>query len=58
MNFCTAIEMLTKDITLEVRDSTISSFRAMPMPHAKSEEARVRMDNVGEYNLIKVCKTF
>eukprot|EP00956_Cyclotella_meneghiniana_P021417 scaffold39038_cov78-Cyclotella_meneghiniana.AAC.2 len=51
-NFCTAIKMLTKDINLGSEGFKISSFCVTSHnAHAKSEEARVRLDNVGEYNL-------
>ena len=56
-NFCTAIEMLTKDIYLG-SEGFNNLFLLRHNAHAKSEEARVRLDTVGEYNLGEMPNKF
>jgi DNA damage-binding protein 1 len=56
-NFCTAIEMLTKDIYLG-SEGYNNLFLLRHNSEAKSEEARVRLDTVGEYHLGEMPNKF
>ena len=56
-NFCTAIEMLTKDIYLG-SEGFNNLFLLRHNAYAKSEEARVRLDTVGEYHFGEMPNKF
>jgi DNA damage-binding protein 1 len=56
-NFCTAIEMLTKDIYLGSEGHN-NLFLLRHNSKAKSEEARIRLDTVGEYHLGEMPNKF
>lgn len=56
-NFCTGIEMLTKDVYLG-SEGFNNLFILRHNSSAKSEEARVRLDTVGEYHLGEMPNKF
>ena len=56
-NFCTAIEMLTNDIYLGSENFN-NLFVLRHNANASSEEARVRLDTIGEYHLGEMTNKF